>query len=100
MKADLKRKTKVGVVVSDAANKSVVVAVERTVLDPTYQKYVRRKKTFMAHDEANACRRGDTVLIRECRPLSKRKRWRVDEVLGKAPGVEEIPADGGNGAIV
>ena len=87
MKADLRRKTRTGVVVSDAMDKSVVVEVSRTVLDPTYKKYIRRKSRFMAHDEANACKVGDTVRIRECRPLSKRKRWRVDEVLTKASGV-------------
>ena len=88
MKAELNRKTKTGVVISDAMDKSVVVSVERTVLDPTYKKCIRRKSRFMAHDEANACKVGDTVRIRECRPLSKRKRWRVDEVITKSSGVE------------
>lgn len=88
MKADLKRKTKTGVVVSDAMDKSVLVSVARTVMDPTYKKYIRRKSKFMAHDEANACKTGDKVLIRECRPLSKRKRWRVEEILAKSSGVE------------
>ena len=74
--------------VSDAMDKSVVVEVSRTVLDPTYKKYIRRKAKFMAHDEAGECKAGDTVRIRECRPLSKRKRWRVDEVIVKASGVE------------
>lgn len=100
MKANLKRKTKTGVVISNAAAKSVVVSVERTVLDPTYQKYVRHKNKFMAHDEADACRVGDTVLIRECRPISKRKCWRVDQVLRKAEIVDEFPAAGGNGATI
>ena len=58
------------------------------MLDPTYKKYIRRKAKFMAHDEAGECKAGDTVRIRECRPLSKRKRWRVDEVIVKASGVE------------
>ncbi len=88
MKADLRRKTRTGVVVSDAMDKCVVVEVSRTVLDPTYKKYIRRKAKFMAHDEAGECKAGDTVRIRECRPLSKRKRWRVDEVIVKASGVE------------
>ena len=88
MKAELIRKTKTGVVISDAMDKSVVVSVERTVLDPTYKKYIRRKSRFMAHDEANECKVGDTVRIRECRPLSRRKRWRVEEVVTKASGVE------------
>lgn len=88
MKAELNRKTKTGVVISDAMDKSVVVSVERTVLDPTYKKYIRRKSRFMAHDEQNACKVGDTVRICECRPLSRRKRWRVEEVVTKASGVE------------
>ena len=88
MKAEMIRKTKTGVVISDAMDKSVVVSVERTVLDPTYKKYIRRKSRFMAHDEQNACKVGDTVRIRECRPLSRRKRWRVEEVVTKASGVE------------
>ena len=88
MKAEIIRKTKTGVVISDAMDKSVVVSVERTVLDPTYKKYIRRKSRFMAHDEANECKVGDTVRIRECRPLSRRKRWRVEEVVTKASGVE------------
>ncbi|MFH0800321.1 MAG: 30S ribosomal protein S17 [Pseudomonadota bacterium] len=88
MNPEIKRKTKVGVVVSDAMEKSVTVEVSRTVLEPTYKKYVRRKSKFMAHDEKDACRVGDTVLIRECRPLSKRKRWRVDQIISKASAVE------------
>lgn len=88
MSAEHTRKTKIGVVVSNAMNKSVTVAVERTVLDPTFKKYVRRKNKFMAHDESDECRVGDTVLIRECRPLSKRKRWKVDQVIQKATVVE------------
>ena len=88
MKADLKRKTKLGVVVSDGMDKSVVVSVERTVMDPVYKKYIRRKTKFMAHDEQNACKIGDMVRIRECRPMSKSKRWRVDEIIEKSSGVE------------
>jgi len=66
-----------GVVVSDAAEKTVVVRVDRRVQHPVYKKYVTRSKKFMAHDEANRFKIGDTVRIRECRPLSKRKRWEV-----------------------
>ena len=66
-----------GVVVSDAAEKTVVVRVDRRVQHPVYKKYVTRSKKFMAHDEANRFKVGDTVRIRECRPLSKRKRWEV-----------------------
>ena len=75
------RKTRVGKVVSDKMDKTVVVEVSRTVLHPLYKKYVRRSKRFIAHDEANACRVGDQVRIVESRPLSKRKRWRVQEKL-------------------
>jgi len=82
------KKRKTGVVVSSAMDKSVTVMVERTVLDPTFKKYVRRRKKFMAHDEKNECHAGDTVVIRECRPLSKRKRWRVENIIVKASGIE------------
>ena len=66
-----------GTVVSDAADKSVVVLVERRVKHPVFKKIVRKSKKFMAHDEGNACKKGDIVRIRECRPLSKRKTWEV-----------------------
>lgn len=59
----------------------MVVQVERLVKHPIYKKYVRRRAKFMAHDEANDCRVGDTVLIRQSRPLSRLKRWRVSKVL-------------------
>jgi small subunit ribosomal protein S17 len=75
-----------GTVVSDKMDKTVVVRVERLVRDPQYEKYVRRYSRFMAHDEENACRVGDTVRIIEHRPLSKRKRWKVQETLAKATG--------------
>lgn len=73
-----------GIVVSDAADKTVTVVVERRVADPLYKKTVRRSKKFAAHDETNACKKGDVVRIQECRPISKRKRW---EVLAE-PAVE------------
>lgn len=76
-----------GTVVSDKMDKTVVVRVERLVRDPYYEKYVRRYSRFMAHDENNACRIGDKVRIIEHRPLSKRKRWKVQETLAKASGV-------------
>lgn len=75
------RRTLVGTVVSDRMDKTVVVRVERLVRDPRYQKYVRRRAKFMAHDEDNACAVGDQVRIVEHRPLSKRKRWKVQETL-------------------
>ena len=75
------RKTRVGVVVSDKMDKTVVVAVERLVPHPLYGKRIRRTKKFMAHDEENRCRVGDRVRIMETRPLSRHKRWRVVEIL-------------------
>jgi small subunit ribosomal protein S17 len=64
-------------------DKSVVVEVERTVLHPRYHRYIKRRSRFMAHDEKGAASIGDRVLIEETRPLSKRKRWALREVLGK-----------------
>ncbi len=81
MEAKNTRKTKVGVVVSSAMAKTVVVEVERTVLEPTFKKYIRRKSKFMAHDESGKCRKGDTVEIMECRPLSRSKRWCVTRMV-------------------
>lgn len=78
------KKTKTGVVVSNAMDKSVVVEVKRTVLEPEFKKYVHRKSKFMAHDEKNECNVGDKVLIRETRPLSKHKCWRVESIISKA----------------
>lgn len=66
-----------GVVVSDKADKTVVVLVERRVRHPIYKKFIRRSKRYMAHDENNGCKVGDTVSIQECRPLSRRKHWEV-----------------------
>ncbi len=79
-----RRKTKVGVVVSDRMDKSVVVAVERLVPHRLYGKYHRQTSKFMAHDEKNECHVGDKVRIMETRPLSRRKRWRVVEIVEKA----------------
>ena len=75
------RKIREGVVISDKMDKSVIVEVSRTVLHPLYQKYVRKRTRFMAHDETNACKVGDKVRIVESRPLSRRKRWRIQEKL-------------------
>ncbi len=66
-----------GVVVSDKSEKTIVVLVERRVMHPIYKKFIRRSKKYMAHDESNAFKTGDVVRIRECRPLSRRKRWEV-----------------------
>ena len=74
-------------VVSDKMDKTVVVRVERLVKDTRYRKYVRRYSRFMAHDEGNECGIGDRVKIIEHRPLSKRKRWKVQSTLTKATQV-------------
>ena len=73
-----------GIVVSDKMDKTVVVQVERLVKHPVYQKYVRRRKRFAAHDESNECRTGDTVMIRQSRPISRSKRWRVSKIVSRA----------------
>jgi small subunit ribosomal protein S17 len=78
------RQTKVGRVVSHAMNKSIVVEVERRVQEPRYQRTIRRTSRFMAHDEGNTAKTGDRVRIEETRPLSKRKRWTLREILVKA----------------
>ena len=79
-----KRRTRVGVVVSDKMDKTVVVRVDDLVKHSVYKKYIRHKVNCKAHDEANSCGIGDKVLIVETRPLSKEKRWRVRQVLEKA----------------
>jgi len=79
-----RRKVRVGVVVSDKMDKTVVVAVTRSFRHPLYDKTIRRTKKYMAHDEENACRVGDRVEIVETRPLSRRKRWRVRAILERA----------------
>lgn len=78
------RKTRVGEVVSDKMDKSIVVKVQRRVLHATYGRTVRKSARYSAHDEKNECRTGDTVRIMETRPLSKTKRWRVCEVITRA----------------
>jgi len=66
-----------GVVVSDKNDKTIVVKVERRFMHPVYKKFIRRSKKFAAHDEANQCKVGDIVRIRECAPISRRKTWEV-----------------------
>jgi len=79
-----RRKTRVGVVVSDKMVKTVVVKVETTSRHPLYGKILRKMKKFKAHDERREAHAGDKVLIAETRPVSKEKRWRVIQVLEKA----------------
>ena len=74
----------VGEVASSRMNKTVIVVVERLVKHPLYQKYLRKKARYKAHDEKNECRAGDRVLLMETRPLSREKRWRVKQILEKA----------------
>ena len=78
------RKTRVGTVVSDKMDKTVVVAIEDSVRHPLYKKIIKRTVKFKAHDELNACGVGDTVEIMETRPLSKDKNWRVSKIIAKA----------------
>ena len=78
------RKTIIGIVAKDKMEKSRVVVVERKIKHPLYKKYVKKTSKFMAHDEKNESHAGDTVLLMETRPLSKRKRWRLVEVIERA----------------
>lgn len=78
------RKTRVGKVVSDKMDKTVVVAIEDRVQHPLYKKIVKRTYKLKAHDEENACSVGDTVKVMETRPMSKDKRWRLVEIIEKA----------------
>ena len=77
------RKNRIGRVVSDKMDKTIVVAMERTVQHPLYKKAVKKTVTFKAHDENNECNIGDKVKVMETRPLSKDKRWRLVEVMEK-----------------
>jgi small subunit ribosomal protein S17 len=82
------RKERMGFVVSDRMHKTVVVSLERIVMHPKYKKYLRRRTKVKAHDERNQSRVGDRVLIVECRPFSRDKRWRVSRILERAKTTE------------
>ncbi|MGB5990685.1 MAG: 30S ribosomal protein S17 [Desulfobacterales bacterium] len=84
MKKRLLKRQMVGTVVSDKMDKTVVVLVERLVKHRLYKKYIRRRSKFAAHDENNASRIGDKVMIIESSPISKTKKWRVREIVEKA----------------
>jgi small subunit ribosomal protein S17 len=86
------RNEQIGTVVKAKMQKTVVVAVERLVQHDVYRKTIRRTSTFMAHDEKGA-KQGDRVRIVETRPLSKRKRWRVEEILVRGAGVEDTASE-------
>lgn len=79
-----RKKERLGVVVSDKMDKSIVVQVNRSKQHPKYKKVVRLSKRLHAHDETNDAREGDTVRVRECRPLSKTKHWRLVEIVERA----------------
>jgi small subunit ribosomal protein S17 len=83
VKAVGERKSREGVVVSDAMQKTRVVKIERVYRHPRYERVIRMSKKLKAHDEANESRVGDRVLIEESRPLSKEKRWRIRKVLSR-----------------
>ena len=78
------RRERVGVVVSNSMEKSIVITVNQKVKHPIYGKFVNKTSRFMAHDEENTCNVGDTVKISETRPLSKNKRWRLIEIIERA----------------
>ena len=82
------RKERTGIVIRDRMEKTVVVSVERTVMHLRYKKYLRRRTKVKAHDETNQSHVGDRVLIVECRPLSRDKRWRVSRILERAKTME------------
>ncbi len=94
-KGQPRKTTKVGTVVAKRMKKTVTVEVERQIRHPLYKKIVRHKKTFLAHDETEKCKVGDTVRIIETRPISKLKRWRVLEIVGLSASAVE-PETGGS----
>jgi len=78
------RKTRIGIVISDKMDKSVVIRTERLIRHKLYGKFIRRQVKYMADDPESLCNVGDLVMIEECRPLSKRKRWRLRKIVEKA----------------
>lgn len=79
------RKTRIGTVVSDKMDKTVVVAISRRYKHTKYKKFVKERNRYKVHDETNEARTGDKVLIEETRPLSRSKRWKIKEIIEKAP---------------
>ena len=78
------RKTRIGVVVSNKMDKTITIAIERKIPHPIYKKYFKKTTKLMAHDEKRECNVGDKVKVMETRPLSKNKRWRLEEIVEKA----------------
>ncbi len=89
MSTQARKTTKIGVVIGTKMKKTVTVQVERQVRHPLYKKIVKIKKKFLAHDEYEKCQLGDVVKIVETRPLSARKRWRVEEIVGLSPAEKQ-----------
>ena len=79
-----RKKRRTGIVASNKMDKTIAVVTYRTTKHPLYKKYIKKRVRFKAHDEANACQVGDTVMLQETRPLSRDKRWRVVEIIEKA----------------
>ncbi len=90
---EVKKKTRIGYVVSDKMDKTVVVAVETTKRHPLYKKTFKRVVRYKAHDETNACKLGDKVRIIETRPLSREKRWRVGEIITRTEVADIKPRE-------
>ena len=88
-KREVRKTTKVGVVIGTKMKKTVTVLVERQVRHPLYEKIIKKQKKFLAHDEYEKCKLGDVVKIIETRPLSARKRWRVHEIVGLSPAEKQ-----------
>lgn len=88
-KREVRKTTKVGVVIGTKMKKTVTVLVERQVRHPLYEKIIKKQKKFLAHDEYEKCKLGDVVKIIETRPLSARKRWRVQEIVGLSPAEKQ-----------
>jgi small subunit ribosomal protein S17 len=86
MSISANRKTRVGIVVNNKMDKTATVLLERFVEHPLYRKVIKRRMKVLAHDESNNCRVGDKVRIYETRPLSKRKRWKIDEIIERSEG--------------
>ena len=79
------KRTLQGVVTSSASDKSATIKVERRIKHPIYGKFIKRSTKIHVHDEANECNKGDTILIEECRPMSKTKSWKLVKIVEKAP---------------
>lgn len=87
------KKERTGIVTSNRMDKTVVVSMERTVMHPRYKRYAKRRTRVKAHDERNECQVGDRVLIVECRPLSREKRWRVSRILAHTEAEAEAQTE-------